>query len=552
MAYLSVEQPGMAPNKIELQAQETSLGRALDNDIVLVDQEVSGHHAKLVCRGTQVIMIDLNSLNGTYVNRQRIVERLLNSNDEIYFGPRCRAVFQMDGGINAAPSALDDSGILQDLNNIREEMDRVSNSMTMFGKVGAAKDATPLPYKKGADGAPGEEDLLKMSRAFRRLDALYKASKIIASEFDLDKRLSSVLDTAMEVTDAERGFLIMRDPKTDELSVKTARGMGTELHANSPSMGIAGKSAYDGEPVLMTDAGSDAQFGMRESVIMQRIRSAMCVPLQVDERIFGSIYVDTSKPGCTFHEEDLELFAAMAAQSAMALENMRLYDQMVESEKKRANLGRFLSPNIVEMVMAHGTDIELGGAKSVVTTLFCDIRGFTPMSETMPPSKLVELLNEHFTAMTQIVFDYRGTLDKYNGDEVMALFGTPICEGNDAELAIHAALAMQDKNKELNELRVSRGQAAFEVGVGVNTGEVVAGYIGSPDRMDFTVIGDHVNTASRFCSLAKPGEVITGVETFELVKDSVVAEDLGLQALKGKGEKVQCYRIVSSKGNFRP
>ncbi len=122
----------------------------------------------------------------------------------------------------------------------------------------------------------------------------------------------------------------------------------------------------------------------------------------------------------------------------------------------------------------------------MVSTLFCDIRGFTPIAERVPPHKMVELLNEHFSAMTEIVFNYKGTLDKYIGDELMAVFGAPIAAEDDALRAARTAVAIQAKNTELNALRLEESRPRLELGVGINTGEVIAGYIGSPMRMEFT------------------------------------------------------------------
>jgi adenylate cyclase len=259
------------------------------------------------------------------------------------------------------------------------------------------------------------------------------------------------------------------------------------------------------------------------------------------------LYVDSSKLGSQFQDEDLELFHAFANQSAMAIENVRLYERMLEADKKRASLGRFLSPSVVEVIMNDGSQLELGGQTRVVTTMFCDIRSFTPMAERMRPTDLIELLNEHFTAMTEIIFQHNGTLDKYSGDEVMALFGAPILGESDATHAVQAAVKMQVKNAELNVQRKSNGMPTFETGIGINTGEVIAGYIGSPERMDFTVLGDHVNVAARLCSVAKGGRVLVGEPTYDIVKDGVEARSIGTSVLKGKADSVYAYEVLSIK-----
>jgi len=231
----------------------------------------------------------------------------------------------------------------------------------------------------------------------------------------------------------------------------------------------------------------------------------------------------------------------------MAIDNVHLYQANLAIEKKRSNLSRFLSPAIVDQIMDNDSNLELGGSKRVVTTLFCDIRGFTPIAERMPPHEIVELLNEHFSAMTQIVFNYKGTLDKYIGDEVMAVFGAPIAAEDDALRAARAAVAIQAKNKELNAVRFEEGRPRLELGVGINTGEVIAGYIGSPMRMEFTVVGDHVNTARRLCDIAKAGQIIIGGSTCRRIKDHAETIAIGAVALEGKANPVDAYELLGMK-----
>jgi len=542
MSKAIIEQPGVAPITVPLMKDTVHLGRAEDNDVALVADEVSRHHAKIVRRGQHVVLYDLSSLNGTYVNRQRVVERVLSNNDEIWLGSKCRILFQADADEPHAPAEGRDSTLLDDLDKIRAEMESVGNNMTLIGM----QAKTPAPASSAPAMSP--EELVKMGRAFHRLDALYKATKLIASEFDLHNRLSSVLDTAIDVMKAQRGFIVLKEVASDALKVSVARQMGQELQASSPSMGIAGRAAIDGEPVLMANRDQDEQFGGRESIIRLQICSAMCVPLKVEDRILGSIYVDTRDVTHTFDEEDLELFASLASQSAMAVENVQLYERMIESEKKRASLGRFLSPSIVDEIMKEDTVLELGGRKRIVTTMFCDVRGFTPIAERVSPTELVDMLNEHFTAMTAIIFEQEGTLDKYIGDEIMAVFGSPLSTCDDAFRAVKAAIAIQTRNAELNERRKQQGRPVFELGIGIATGEAIAGYIGSPDRMEFTVVGDKVNTARRLCSLAEPGQVIVSDVTYEAIRERVTASAIGTVMLKGKEERVHAYKIDAVNG----
>ncbi len=520
---------------VEITGPVTTFGRADENTIVLLADEISRFHAKIRLQGDQTILDDLKSMNGTYVNRQRVVERVLSDQDEVWFGSKCRAIFH-DDPEEVKQRRKTESSLVVEVDKIREEMDNVTASMTMIAPAQSAQTTQIADVELG-----------KMQRAFRRLNALYKATQLIASDFDVQKRVTQVLDLVMEVTHADRGFLMMKEEGSDKLQVKVAREMGQELSSSSPSMGIAEHAARDGEPLLMADSSSDTRFSGRESIIVQKIVSAMCVPLKVENRILGAIYVDSQKSGMQFTEEDLELFQTLANQCAMAIENVHLYEKMLEAEKKRANFSRFLSPAVVEHLMQEDEEVKLGGEKRHVTIMFCDIRGFTPLSEGLAPDRLVDFLNEHFTAMTRIVFQHGGTLDKYIGDEVMALFGAPFTSQNDCVLAARAALAMQAKNKELNEGRSQRGFPPFEIGIGINTGEVFTGYVGSPERLDYSVIGDHVNIAARLCSVAEPGQIIIGEQTYDAIKDVVEIRSAGTPTLKGKSELVKAYEILGFK-----
>jgi adenylate cyclase len=548
MPQVIIEQPGIPPMTVPLSEKETLFGRSEDSDVVLVADEVSRNHARICRVGNKMVLFDLQSLNGTYVNRQRIVERVLSHLDEVWFGSRCHLVFRDETG--HSQSSEDDTpavardDLARNMDKIREEMDRVGNSMTMIGRP-TPPHADEHP-KEDVEASPDE--IVKMSRAYRRLAALHKASQIMASGFDLRERLAQVLDMVMETMEADRGFVMLREEGTNNLNVKVAREMGRELSASSPSMGIAGRAAIDGESVLMVDSDSDSEFGMRESIIRSEIVSAMCVPLKIDERILGSIYVDTRKATVTFNEEDLELFASLGSQSALAIDNVQLHDQVLAAEMKRQEFGRFLSPAIVDKIMAEEKAVELGGNRTEVSTLFCDIRGFTNTAERISPTELVQMLNEYFTTMTEIIFQYQGTLDKYVGDEIMAVFGAPVEIENHSLAAVSAAIAIQKLNAELNETRAEEGRPVIQLGVGIDSGEVTAGYFGSPMRMEYTVMGDRVNTASRFCSLAGPGQVLVGKETWSHIEDKVEGKHIGAVRLKGKELEVDAYEILSVPG----
>ncbi len=213
----------------------------------------------------------------------------------------------------------------------------------------------------------------------------------------------------------------------------------------------------------------------------------------------------------------------------------------------REKLHRLLSPQLVEEVVGGRLDIKKGGELRRATIMFADIRGFTSISEKISPQELVNLLNEYFEAMVDVIFKYEGTLDKFVGDEIMAIWGAPITRDDDAERAVRAAVEMQQVLAQFNEQQAEKSGHQLHVGIGLNTGEVVAGYMGSSKSMSYTVMGDTVNTASRFCSTAGPRETLIGENTFREVGYLVEFEKLPPTKLKGKAEHVDIYRVHNLK-----
>ena len=178
-----------------------------------------------------------------------------------------------------------------------------------------------------------------------------------------------------------------------------------------------------------------------------------------------------------------------------------------------------------------------------MTVLFCDMRGFTPLAERLGPEEVVALLNEFYTLMIDTTFKEEGILDKFLGDGVMAIFGAPILHEDHSIRAVRTALAMQAGVTELARRRIAQGKDPVAVGIGVSAGEVVAGTVGTEDRMEYTVIGDSVNLAARLESNAKPGQILISQRTYKNVEALVQVRALGAIKVKGKEEHVEVYEV---------
>jgi adenylate cyclase len=250
-----------------------------------------------------------------------------------------------------------------------------------------------------------------------------------------------------------------------------------------------------------------------------------------------------------FTLNDLDLLTALANYAAVAVERARLNQKIVAEEKKRERLGRFLSPEVAKRIIATSeSQGAMMGAPEVrdISVLFADIVGFTSMSERMRPDEVALLLNDYLSRMTDTVFKFEGTLDKYIGDAIMAVFGAPLDMPNHAISAIRCALLMRERLDEFNAEH--KDGPIFQIRIGINSGNAVAGEIGSLNKREYTVLGDTVNTASRLeSSVAKPGMIVVGENTYEAAKDVIELRSLGQATLKGKQKEVAVYAVEGIK-----
>jgi adenylate cyclase len=275
-----------------------------------------------------------------------------------------------------------------------------------------------------------------------------------------------------------------------------------------------------------------------------RVAGSLAVPLIYQGEVTGVLTLGHKKSGHFYTREDIDLLDTLADEAAVAIENARLAEQMKKEETVRTNLSRYLSPQIVDQIVKNDVQVNLGGDKKIVTVLFSDIRNFTTITESRKPDELVQQLNEYFTEMAGIIFECGGSLDKYIGDAIVAVFGSLIDLDNSARSAAHAALKMMQRLPALNERWMHKYGLKMEFGIGLNTGEVFLGNIGSPERMEFTVIGDTVNVASRFSGLAKPGQILMTREALEAFGSGARFNTLPLSEVKGKSGKLEVFELI--------
>lgn len=260
------------------------------------------------------------------------------------------------------------------------------------------------------------------------------------------------------------------------------------------------------------------------------------------------LFCDTRERTNAFSEKDLKVLSGIASQAAIALENAELGLKIEKEAVARAELSRFLAPAVAEAVVSGKVELLRVGRLAEVSVIFADIRGFTTMAEADSPQETVAMLNMFFGAMANIIFKYEGNLDKFIGDCVMATWGPPISHADDPARSLKCALEMLDAINEMNALREAQGKRPLEVGIGVNTGQAVVGYIGSSDRHEFTAIGDSVNTSSRLCGIAKGGEILAAESTIRGAGPGFRVEPVSVLQVKGKEKGVTTYRVLSMAG----
>ena len=521
---------GEERQEFELAAFNT-IGRHPDNTIQILDRIISKEHAQIQrAADGRYLLRDLRSLNGTFMRGERVADHYLSDGDEFTMGST-RIVF-------VDKPKQDD--VLQ-----RVTIAPGLTESHIRGRI-QANTGDFMPERQIAD----EKNL---RRDYERLRIGHELARAVGSELDLAKLLPKILDKAFELVGADRGVILLPDEKGGEL---TAQYVKTRSGKSDPnivlSKTVMAEVVNNKAAVLSSDATMDARFSGAHSIIMQGIRSTMTLPLLHANELLGIMHLDSLFTSNAFTEKDLQICTGMAAQAAISIQNARLASRIEKEAQTRAQISRLIPPSVVEQVLKGELVIEKGGRVTEVTMLFSDIRGFTTMSDGRPPQEIVNTLNEYFEVMVDILFKYSGTLDKFVGDEIIGLFGAPIHLDDAPFKAVSCALAMLQALEEFNRTRASEGQQAIRIGVGINTGNVITGSIGSTRALQYTAIGDAMNVASRLVNVAGSGEIIISEDTYRQVAGRVDATQLPPVKVKGKAEELKVYRVVGLRSTATP
>jgi adenylate cyclase len=502
----------LSPDKV------CTIGRAADNCVVLLDPRASRYHAHVKRVADDYVIVDgrvaggsiLRSSNKVLVNGAPTEEGHLKDGDVISVGGSVLR-FAASREEQTPPVRYDDHrlGHTQLLIPVREVFQTTS-------RTGRPANATV-------------EEIAALRRKSDILALIYEMSRTLGSVFNLEQIFDKATDIIFRVTPADRVVALLRDEGKRDRSEAGLRPVAMRLRNKEATereknltigRTITRRVMRERVALLSQDAAADAEFSAVESIALQGVRSTMCAPLVADKVVHGAIYADRLDPFAVFTRDDLELLCAITSQAAIAVENVRSHHRLAREEVARANYSRFLAPYVVQQMLEHPESFALGGATQTITVLFADVRGFTGLAEHAPPQQVVELLNHYFSEMSEIIFAHQGTLDKYLGDGLMALFGAPNTTPNDAANAVAAAVAMQRRVPEINEEFRARGLPEISVGIGLHTGVATVGYIGSERRSEYTAIGDTVNLAARLEQNAHAGQILLSDATAQAAREA--------------------------------
>jgi adenylate cyclase len=528
--------PGHRDERVyELEVGTTTIGRGRENSIRVANKSLSRQHARIVVEvGGRVTLFDEGSKNGTFLAGNRIDSpRSIDDGQQFSCGDVIFVISSAEWSV-PAPETM-----------VRE--------ISAEGARLLAHDLFDEARRRKRSNL-GRPTLPKTAEG--RLQVLLDVARLLSSPESIDKQLVKILDLVFSILEIDRVALIMIDEQTSEFGppVIESRRSDTIAHsATAYSSHILNYVRERNVAALFSDAAADPRLEHADSIHAASVRSSMCAPMRSQDRMIGVLYVDNLTIPAVFSDEDLELLSAFAAQAAIAIENSRLYQRLQQEAVARSNLLRFFPPTTIAQLMEAGPGAGGFTAAPIdteVTALFCDISGFTQIAATMRPRDVVEILNRYFPVVTEIVFEHEGTLEKYIGDAVLAVWGAPFRRVDDARRAVQAAvemqIAMERLNLELSKLDTSRGWVLpLQIHIGLNTGLVAAGNIGSEHYLQYATIGDATNLASRICNVARPGEIALGVPTLERLGGRIdwPIEGPEFHSVKGRDEPLPVYKL---------
>lgn len=502
---LVIQEPAVQPRTLQYQQAVVTIGRSPQCDLQLQDAYASSEHARITASTAGLYLLtDLKSANGTWVNGRPVSEVYVRPGDQITIGRSSLAIY-------AEPTVTTSS---QEITSV-------------------------LPIAVKAQESIPHNMLLAANRI----------QKTIAQELPLTETLNALLNIVCELFEANVGHIILYNDSNHQW--EQAANLGASSWQQQPNQAVIKQVLENGQTLFCADTIQDSSAGNWQGLREQQVRTVMCAALNRGKNIQGVLYMDRrgpSRPNATnISQGHREIFESILGFATLAINQTRLQESLSKEIRTRTAMQRYLSPQVVEQVMQQKHQYTLGGSLVRATVLFSDIRGFTKFSSTLEPKRLIQQLNEYFSVMAKVIIANHGYLDKFIGDAIMAVYGVPTAQKDDAKNAIESALEMHRRLESLNAEWQQRGWQPFDMGIGINTGNVISGNIGSTQRMEYTVLGDDVNVASRLCSAAQACQIVVADATKTEAGNSFSYTDLDVGPLKGKEDSVVKAYLVNHK-----
>ena len=469
------------------------------------DERVSRQHARISMRNGSFWVEDLGSRNGTRVNGQPInAPTAFSSDDTVEIGATVLQVFEEEPGMperEAETMPMRPDMVRPDFADALEDDSTGMVTSTMVATSSFSDLLLPEQV----------QDVDSLFAMRRQLKMFYELGEVLGRVESIDEMFEIVIDHLAESVPRARSVgVVLVDGDAVRLARHRSKGKDPTVSHSLV------RRAVDNDEGFIWRADDEGQ-DMSLSIARLDLKSAIYAPLSWNEEQLGAIYLSNTIVEEAFNDDDLRMTMALASQSAMFITNHRLQEQLRREEMMRANFERQFSPRVAELMMQQSSQLQLGGELiDPVTILISDVRGFTAHTQQMSPADVIQVLNKMFDMLLPIVFDYDGTVDKFVGDAILAVFGSPEPDADQCEKAVRCALEMQRVMAESGH--------EWQIGIGIHTGSVVHGFIGAQEQIEYTVVGDTVNKASRYCDGAPPGEVLISDSVYDAVADMIEVE----------------------------
>jgi adenylate cyclase len=501
-------------------ADHNVIGRHPKNRIKILEAGISKVHCLIAAEEQQGFSIrDLGSRNGTYVNGTRVKgKKRLSDGDELRIGST-HCLFR------ERQEARKVSWV---------EEDEEALNARILHKVAPEQMNKFFPASNIID-----EEMLRAD--YERLRISFDLQRDIGFDLHVDFILGRVLDRTFEVLAFDQGVILLTDPQGEfAVHAYKTKNMDDEL---TISRTLAERVADDGQGAVLMSPNLSASREAPE-FIETPVQATLAVPIMDEHELLGVIVLDRWAAYNPFREKDLHLLSNVANKAAMFIRNSQIAKSVTRESLERDRFRKLLSPEMAEMVVADQLPVYPEGRTYPASLLMANIIDFRGLTQGMAPEDLIDFINAHFDRLSGVVFRYEGMIGNYLGDRILAVWGLPAAHGDDPERAVAAAVEMQQMVIAANEQRERDGRPALEIGIGVASGLVVAGAMGSRRARRFSIIGDVVNEVQAVCSSARSEQVLISESTFKAVAKQFDMDEA--HTLQLGDRSVKCFEVIGA------